>query len=150
MQRCDDPRPDGTVTVTAEGNGGVPASGVSAVVANVTVADTSAQSHLTVFPGGQTEPTASNLNWVAGQTVPNLVTVGLSAAGTFEAENLSGTADVIVDIEGYYGAGVRARGCTTPSPPPPGSATPERGTHPDSAVRPSASARATLRHRGTR
>jgi len=102
--------PDGTLTVTAEGNGGVPASGVSAVVVNVTVADTTAQSHLTVFPGGQTEPTASNLNWVAGQTVPNLVTVGLSTAGTFEAENLNGDADVIVDVEGYYGPGVAGAG----------------------------------------
>jgi len=102
--------PDGTVTVTAAGAGGVPDTGATAVVVNVTVADTTARSHLTVFPGGESEPTASNLNWVAGQTVPNLVTVALSAAGTFEAENYAGSADVIVDIEGYYAAGAAGTG----------------------------------------
>jgi len=94
--------PGGTLTVTAEGNGGVPASGVTAVVVNVTVAGTTAQSHLTVYPANQPEPTASNLNWVAGQTVPNLVQVGLSPAGTFDVTNLNGHADVIVDVEGYF------------------------------------------------
>ena len=101
---------NGTVTVTAAGNGGVPASGATAVVVNVTVADTTSRSHLTVFPGGEPEPTASNLNWSTGQNVPNLVTVALSASGTFEAENFAGSADVIVDVEGYYGAGDPGQG----------------------------------------
>jgi hypothetical protein len=95
--------PGGILTVTAAGNDGVPASGVSAVVVNVTVTDTTAASYLTVFPGGQVEPAASSLNWEAGQTVPNLVTVALSASGTFEAENALGNTDVVVDVEGYYG-----------------------------------------------
>jgi len=76
----------------------------------VTVADTTSRSHLTVFPGGEPEPTASNLNWSTGQNVPNLVTVALSASGTFEAENFAGSADVIVDVEGYYGAGDPGQG----------------------------------------
>lgn len=97
--------PDGTVTVSAAGNGGVPASGVTAVVVNVTATNTTAQSHLTVFPGGTDEPTASNLNWTANQTIPNLVTVALSPTGTFTAENYAGSADVIFDVEGYYAAG---------------------------------------------
>jgi hypothetical protein len=42
---------------------------------------------------------------VAGQTIPNLVTVGLSSSGTFDAENLNGSVDVIVDLEGYYASG---------------------------------------------
>ena len=40
---------------------------------NVTVTDTTAPSYLTVWPGGQPQPTASNLNWPAGDTRPNLV-----------------------------------------------------------------------------
>ena len=88
----------------------MPATGVTSVVVNVTVTGTTAQSHLTVFPGGEAEPTASNLNWVAGQTVPNLVTVALSPTGTFEAENLAGTADVMVDVEGYSAPGERGTG----------------------------------------
>ena len=94
--------PGSTLTVTAEGNGGVPASGVTTVVVNITVANTTAQSHLTVYPANQPEPTASNLNWVAGQTVPNLVQVGLSPSGTFDLSNLNGDTDVIVDVEGYF------------------------------------------------
>ena len=102
--------PNGILTVTAEGNGGIPATGVSAVVANVTATDTTAQSHLTVFPAGQIEPNASNLNWTAGTTVPNLVTVALSSSGTFETENLSGSVDVIIDVEGYFTAGSAGTG----------------------------------------
>ena len=92
--------------VQVTGDGGVPAvARGSAVVLNVTVVGPAAKGYLTAYPTGENPPTASNLNWVAGQTVPNLVTVALSAAGTFEAENYAGSADVIVDIEGYYAAG---------------------------------------------
>ncbi len=61
------------------GRGGVPASGGGRVVMNVTVTNPSIASHVTVWPGGAI-PTASNLNFVAGQTRPNLVTVGVSPA----------------------------------------------------------------------
>jgi hypothetical protein len=47
--------------------------GVSAVVMNVTVTNTTASSFLTVFPAAAQRPVASNLNWVPGQTVPNRV-----------------------------------------------------------------------------
>jgi hypothetical protein len=36
---------------------------------------------LTVWPTGASQPTVSNLNFVAGQTVPNLVKVGLGTNG---------------------------------------------------------------------
>ena len=94
-----------SLVVQAEGNGGIPDSGVTAVVVNVTVTDTSASSHLTLYPDGESEPTASNLNWTAGQTDPNLVTVGLSGTGAFDATNFGGSADVIIDVEGYYAPG---------------------------------------------
>ena len=95
----------GDLTVTAEGTGGIPVSGVTAVVANITAIDTTARSHLTVYPAGETEPAVSSLNWAAGQTIPNLVTVGLDAAGRFTATNYAGSTDVIVDVQGYYGPG---------------------------------------------
>jgi len=108
----------GVLTVDVAGNGGVPASGVSAVVVNVTAVHTTSHSFLTVFPGGEPEPTASNLNWIAGQTVPNLVTVGLSPGGTFEAENFNGSTDVIIDVEGYYAAGAPGEGLYNALPSP--------------------------------
>src|SRR5438132_1201021 len=95
----------GTLNVQVAGHGGVPATGVSAVVLNTTVTSTTAPSFLTVWPGGTPLPNASNLNWVAGQTIPNLVTVGLGTGtsdGRVAVRNSSGYADVIFDVQGYY------------------------------------------------
>ena len=63
-----------TVTLQVTGQGGVPASGVSAVVLNVTAVAPTRPGFVTVYGQGSL-PTVSNLNFVAGQTVPNLVMV---------------------------------------------------------------------------
>ncbi|MEZ5141913.1 MAG: hypothetical protein R2726_05255 [Acidimicrobiales bacterium] len=55
---------DRDVTVTG-GSTGVPAD-AEAVVANVTVTGTTAESFLTVYPNGAVRPTASSSNWKAG------------------------------------------------------------------------------------
>ena len=48
-------------------------------------------------------PTASNLNFVAGQTIPNLVVVPVGADGSIRLFNGSGGAvDLIADVAGYY------------------------------------------------
>src|SRR5439155_4190069 len=73
----------------------------TAVVLNVTVTDTTASSYLTVYPTGVSRPTASNLNWVAGQTVPNLVEVGVGINGSVSLFNAQGSTNVIFDIAGY-------------------------------------------------
>ena len=49
--------------------------GVTAVALNVTVTAPSSSGVLTVYPDGLARPVASNMNWVPGQTVPNLVIV---------------------------------------------------------------------------
>ena len=94
----------GTLKVQVTGNGGVPA-GATAVVANVTVTGATAQSFLTAYPDGTTRPLASNLNFGAGQTVPNLVTVPLSSGGAIDLYNALGTVNALVDVDGYYGPG---------------------------------------------
>ena len=94
--------PGGSISVQVTGYGGVPAS-ATAVVANVTATDTTAASYLTVWPAGSNRPLASNLNWSAGQTVANLVTVPLSATGALQIYNANGKTDVVVDVEGFYG-----------------------------------------------
>ncbi len=96
------------VTVTGAGGiGGVPASAanVSAVELNVTVTNTTAASYLTVFPGGTTQPVASNLNWNTGTTIANRVIVPVSAAGVVDIYNYVGNADVVVDVDGWYSGG---------------------------------------------
>ncbi|MFE5587827.1 hypothetical protein ACFQ87_42200, partial [Kitasatospora sp. NPDC056531] len=78
-----------------------PASGVTAVVLNVTATDPTADSHVIVYPHGQDRPTTSNLNFTAKQTVPNLVTVPV-VDGKINFYNNAGSVDLIADISGYY------------------------------------------------
>jgi hypothetical protein len=94
--------PGGTISPTVIGVGGVPASGVSAVVLNVTVTQPTAESFLTVFPSGAARPLASNLNFLAGQTVPNLVMAKVGADGKVSVFNNLGTSHVIFDVVGWY------------------------------------------------
>ncbi|GAA2145347.1 hypothetical protein GCM10009760_33880 [Kitasatospora kazusensis] len=96
----------GTVQVKIAGNGGVPATGVSAVVLNVTATDATTGGYLTAWPSGVDRPLASNLNWVAGQVVPNTVVVPVGADGTVSLFNgAPGTVDLVADLAGYYTGG---------------------------------------------
>ncbi len=91
------------VSLQVAGRGGVPRSGVRAVVLNVTVTDAKDAGHLTVWPSGSERPNSSSLNWTAGQTVPNHVVVPVGADGTVKLFNASwGTAHLIADVFGYY------------------------------------------------
>jgi hypothetical protein len=106
-QRILDTRSNGTKlgqggsVVLAIGGVFVPANATS-VILNVTGVDQTAAGFFTVYPTGGAAPTASNLNWVAGQTIPNLVSVGLSSGGDVTIFNGLGSADAVVDLEGYF------------------------------------------------
>ena len=102
----------GTATVQVTGQGGVPATGVSAVVLNVTATGAATAGWLTVYASGGAKPTASNLNFVAGQTVPNLVIAPVGTDGKVAVNNGgNGSVHVIADVSGYFVAGsVRAAG----------------------------------------
>jgi subtilase family serine protease len=93
-----------TLQLQVAGQGGVPASGATAVVLNVTATNTTGNSFLTLFPDGQPRPISSNLNYTPGTTVPNLVTVQLPASGKIDFYNNAGDADVVADVFGYYSA----------------------------------------------
>lgn len=100
-----------TVHLQVTGRGGVPSTGVAAVVLNVTVTEPRRQGHVTVYPDGTALPTASNLNFVAGQTVPNLVVTPVGAGGKVALYNASAASThLVADVEGYYASG-------TPSEP---------------------------------
>jgi hypothetical protein len=93
--------PGGSVDLSLAGGGYLPAD-ATAVVMNVTVTDVSASSFITAYPTGMSAPNVSNLNMVAGDTVPNLVTVRIGAGGKVTIANAFGTTAVVVDIVGYY------------------------------------------------
>ena len=83
------------------GNGTIPSQGVSATILNVTVTNTTAASYLTLYPGGAPRPTASNLNWAPRHTVANLVEVAMASDGSVDLFNAAGSADVVIDAQGW-------------------------------------------------
>lgn len=100
--------PGNTRVLAVRGINPVPTS-AAAVVVNVTITGSSTPSHLTVFPGGETPPLASSLNFAAGETRANLVMVKLGADGTIAIRNNAGSVNVIADVVGYYGFGSGGR-----------------------------------------
>jgi hypothetical protein len=89
----------GTLTVGVAGQFNVPPD-ATAVVLNVTVVSPSAPGFLTVFPTGASMPLASNIDYVGGEVVPNLVEVGIGTSGQVSFYSSSRT-DLVVDVEGY-------------------------------------------------
>ena len=105
---------DHSISLNVEGVGGVPASGVSAVVLNVTATAPSANGHLTVYPDGASVPSTSNLNFSAGETVPNLVIAPVGSDGKVDFYNGSGgTVQVLADVSGWFASGSAAAGGLT-------------------------------------
>ncbi len=95
------------------GKGGVPASGVAAVVVNLTVTSPTASSYLTAFPTGSGRPSVSNLNYTTGQTLANRAVITLSATGAATLYNFAGTTDVVVDVGGWFSDGSTAAATST-------------------------------------
>jgi hypothetical protein len=94
------------VPVQVTGQDGVPASGVAAVVLNVTVVSPQAAGYLTVWPSWITRTDTSNLNLQAGQNIPNTVIVPVGQDGKIQLFNGSaGTVNLLADVTGYTLAG---------------------------------------------
>ncbi|MDG4761524.1 right-handed parallel beta-helix repeat-containing protein [Micromonospora sp. WMMD710] len=97
--------PAGTeVVLPIAGIGVTPAADITAVVLNVTATQPSMAGFLTVYPDGTALPSASSVNFVAGETVPNLVTVPMSNGKVRIRNGSGGTVHVIADLQGWYGA----------------------------------------------
>jgi hypothetical protein len=98
--------PGQTIAVQVAGRGGVPdmvsANPPDAVVINVTATRPTTPGFLTIFPNGIALPLASDLNFLAGQTRPNLVIVRLGGDGKVAVYNGWGSTDVVFDIVGWY------------------------------------------------
>lgn len=83
------------------GQAGVPASGVSAVVLNVTGTGGTLGTFLTAWGAG-TRPGTSTVNVNAGQASGAMIQTGLDSLGRVNIYNRWGSIDVVVDVEGYY------------------------------------------------
>ncbi|MFE6907040.1 PKD domain-containing protein [Streptomyces erythrochromogenes] len=92
----------GSTRVRVGGNGAIP-DGVTAVALNVTVTNATSAGHITAFAEGAERPTTSNVNFEAGQSVPNLVIVPVGKNGHVELANRSSeSVDLIADVTGYF------------------------------------------------
>ena len=94
-----------SLAVQVAGVAGVPTSGVSAVVLNVTSLLATTQTFVTVYPSGTTVPGTSNLNTQLGNIAANLVVTPMGADGKIAVRNESGSVDVIVDVLGWFAIG---------------------------------------------
>lgn len=106
------------IEVSVAGQGGVPTTGVTAVVMNVTATQASEQSFVSVYPAGALRPNSSTVNIAPNQNVPNLTLAKLGANGKVSVYNDSGTVHVLLDVVGWFStgatAGTNARLRTTP------------------------------------
>lgn len=91
----------GTLDVKVTDIAGVPST-ATAVVLNVTATDAQATGYLTVYPFNVGLPPSSNVNFVAGQSIPNVVVSGVSPDGRVKIF-ASAETHVIVDVAGWFG-----------------------------------------------
>ena len=89
-----------TLTLQVAGRVGIPADAV-AVVLNVTVTDPTTAGYATVHTCDGSTPNASNLNYAAGQTIPNMVVAKVGADGSICLFTLA-AAHLVVDASGYF------------------------------------------------
>jgi len=96
------PTPNTIQIIPVAGQDGVPADATAAVV-NLTVTAPQTSGYLVAWANGHPRPNpASNVDFAAGQTIANQATVPINH-GQINLENVSGgTAQVTVDLEGYY------------------------------------------------
>ncbi|MFC7491418.1 MULTISPECIES: hypothetical protein [unclassified Knoellia] len=87
------------------GANGLPSTGISSVVLNITVVAPTVGGYLTAYPAGQAPPNASSMNYPKGWTGANLVTVR-TGTGTLNGKvrllTSAGLTNVLVDVVGYY------------------------------------------------
>ena len=92
---------DGTVRTISCAVGGVP-SNARGVIINLTATGTSANGFARAYPAGGALPGTSSLNWAGGQTVANSAIVACGANSSINIQVLSSTADIVVDVAGYF------------------------------------------------
>jgi len=95
------PRPAGTVTELSTTSRAGVETGAAAAIVNVTVTQPFAAGFVTVYPCGTPRPTASNINFVAGETIANAVVAMIGAEGRICLFNSAPT-HLVVDVNGYF------------------------------------------------
>ena len=93
-----------STTFNVYGKGGLPSTGISAVVLNVTVVDPKVGDeggYLSVYPCASGQPDVSNLNFTSGTTIANTVIAPVDSAGNVCFYSY-GQTHVLADVSGYF------------------------------------------------
>jgi hypothetical protein len=101
-----------TYALDVRGKGGVPATGVSAVIINVTSTRNTQMGFLTVYADQTCLPNTSNIDFLEAQSdAAALTETALGPNGLIDIVNSStGTTDVVVDVWGYVSSAPAAGG----------------------------------------
>jgi hypothetical protein len=91
------------LAVQVAGRAGVPPTGATAVVMNLTVTEPESPGFMRTTPAGEPKASTSNVNFFRGDTVPNLVICKLGANGQIEVDGVGEGAHVLGDVFGYFG-----------------------------------------------
>jgi hypothetical protein len=97
-----------TMQLAVAGRGGIPASGVAAVVVNLTITGATSTGWVTAWPSSATRPGVSSIHYVKGVTRAIIATVAMNSTGKLALFNSAGTVNIVVDVVGFYGSGATA------------------------------------------
>lgn len=89
------------VRLKVAGVDSIPAN-VTAVALNLTVANPSSGGYVSAYPDGKPQPTVSNVNFAAGQTIANAAIVPVGQDGYIDLAITGGPARLIADVYGYF------------------------------------------------
>jgi serine protease len=96
--------PETPYSLQVTGSFGLPSSGVSSVVLNVTATGATASGYITVWPCNQPQPNTSSLNYLPFQDIPNAVIATVDSNGQVCFASSSPTF-LIADISGWFAQG---------------------------------------------
>jgi surface antigen len=94
----------GTLSLTVTGRAGVPTSGASAVLLDVSSANATGGGWLTTYPSGATRPAAPQVRYEPGKAGTGLVVARIGTGGAVKIHSSAQT-DVMVDIVGWLRSG---------------------------------------------
>lgn len=91
-----------TITLPVMGEGGVPNSGVDAVVVNLLSINPSENGWVTAWPSGAGKPETASLSFRAGRVIPNLTICKVGSDGAIHLEASSGQVHLVADVVGCF------------------------------------------------
>ena len=91
-----------TLRLPVMGEGGVPSSGVDAVVVNLLSINPTEDGWVTAWPTGEDKPGTASLSFRAGRVIPNLTICKVGADGAIHLEASSGQVHLVADVVGCF------------------------------------------------